>query len=152
MRLPGRPAFAPPAPSAVTNRHFAPSSQFENNHFTEMCSGSEAGSYSRLIDFVYHSTLGLSVIKKKKILRPYSQNRYPLSPLEDRCPPSPSSMVGACNKRMRTPVSGIAGEFLNTCARLYGLSPRSHLPDLNALNPLSGPQIFCLNKPRVDNP
>jgi len=31
----------------------------------EMCSGSEAGSYLRLIDFVYHSTLGLRVIKKK---------------------------------------------------------------------------------------
>ena len=30
-----------------------------------MCSGSEAGSYLRLIDFVYHSTLGLRVIKKK---------------------------------------------------------------------------------------
>jgi len=43
-----------------------PSSQFENNYFTEMSSGSEAGSYLRLIDFVYHSTLGLRVIKKKK--------------------------------------------------------------------------------------
>ena len=31
-----------------------------------MCSGSEAGSHLRLIDFVYHSTLGLRVIKKKK--------------------------------------------------------------------------------------
>jgi len=31
-----------------------------------MCSGSEAGSYLRLIDFVYHTTLGLRVIKKKK--------------------------------------------------------------------------------------
>jgi len=30
-----------------------------------MCSGSEAGSYLRLIDFMYHSTLGLRVIKKK---------------------------------------------------------------------------------------
>ena len=29
----------------------AHSSQFENNYFTEMCSGSEAGSYLRLIDF-----------------------------------------------------------------------------------------------------
>ena len=38
----------------------------KNNHSTEMCSGSEAGSYLRLIDFVYHSTLGLRVIKKKK--------------------------------------------------------------------------------------
>jgi len=36
------------------------------NYFTEMCSGSEAGSYLRLIGFVYHSTLGLRVIKKKK--------------------------------------------------------------------------------------
>jgi len=41
-------------------------SQFENNYFTEICSGSEAGSSLRLIDFVYHSTLGLRVIKKKK--------------------------------------------------------------------------------------
>ena len=32
----------------------------------EMCSGSGAGSYLRLIDFVYHSTLGLRVIKKNK--------------------------------------------------------------------------------------
>ena len=42
------------------------SSQFENNYFTEMCSGSEAGSYVTLTDFVYHQTLGLRVIKKKK--------------------------------------------------------------------------------------
>ena len=41
-------------------------SQFKNNYSTEMCSGSEEGSYLRLIDFVYHSTLGLRVIKKKK--------------------------------------------------------------------------------------
>jgi len=38
----------------------------ENNYVTEMCSGSEAGSYLRLINFAYHSTLGLRVIKKKK--------------------------------------------------------------------------------------
>jgi len=31
-----------------------------------MCSGSEAGSYLRLIDFVYHSTLGLRVIKRNR--------------------------------------------------------------------------------------
>ena len=31
-----------------------------------MCSGSKAGSYLRRIDFVYHSTLGVRVIKKKK--------------------------------------------------------------------------------------
>jgi len=42
------------------------SSQFENNYFTETCSGSEAGSYLMLIEFVYHSTLGLRVITKKK--------------------------------------------------------------------------------------
>jgi len=38
----------------------------ENNYVTEMCSGSEAGSYLRLTDFVYHSTLGSRVIKKKE--------------------------------------------------------------------------------------
>ena len=31
-----------------------------------MGSGSEAGSYLRLIDFVYHSTLGLRVMKRKE--------------------------------------------------------------------------------------
>jgi len=31
-----------------------------------MGSGSEAGSYVRLMDFVYHSTLGSRVIKKKR--------------------------------------------------------------------------------------
>ena len=36
------------------------------NYFTEMCSGSEAGSYLRLIDFVYSSTLGLRVVKKEE--------------------------------------------------------------------------------------
>jgi len=37
-----------------------------NNYFTEMCSGSEACSYLRVTDCVYHSTLGLRVIKKKE--------------------------------------------------------------------------------------
>ena len=32
---------------------------------TKMCRGSEAGTYVRLIDFVYHSTLCSRVIKKK---------------------------------------------------------------------------------------
>ena len=40
------------------------------NYYTEMCSGSEAGSYLRLIDFVYHSALGLIQIKKKKFRAP----------------------------------------------------------------------------------
>jgi hypothetical protein len=35
------------------------------DYFTEMCSGFEAGSYVRLIDFVNHSTLGLRLAKKK---------------------------------------------------------------------------------------
>ena len=41
-------------------------SQSDNNYFTEMCSGSEAGSYLRLIDFMCHSTLGLRVIKREE--------------------------------------------------------------------------------------
>ena len=43
-----------------------PGCKLENNYFTEMCSGSEAGSYLRFIVFVYYSTLGLRVIKKKR--------------------------------------------------------------------------------------
>ena len=54
----------PQHPKGRDRRHRT--SQFENNYFTEMCSGSEAGSYLRLIDFVYHSTLVLRVTKKKR--------------------------------------------------------------------------------------
>jgi len=43
MELPGRLRGA-----ARMDRY---SSQFENIYFTEMCSGSESGSYLRLIDF-----------------------------------------------------------------------------------------------------
>ena len=37
-----------------------------------MCSDSETGSYLRIIDIVYHPTLGLRVIKKKKMRHPHS--------------------------------------------------------------------------------
>jgi len=47
-----------------------------------MCSGSEAGSYLRLIDFVYHSTLGLRKIKKKK-----DAHRHAAQFLPDAFPP-----------------------------------------------------------------
>jgi hypothetical protein len=60
----------------------------ENNYFTEMCIGSEAGSHLRGIDSVDHSTLGLSVIKKisesfkrvvsrLKVLRCTHETSYP---------------------------------------------------------------------------
>ena len=39
--------------------------RFESNYSTEICSGSEAGSCVRLMYFVYHSTLGLRVIKRE---------------------------------------------------------------------------------------
>ena len=44
---------------------------FENNYFTEMCSGSKAGSYVRLIDFVYYSALVLRGIKRIKRRRQF---------------------------------------------------------------------------------
>ena len=47
-----------------------------------MCSGSEAGSYLRRIDFVYHSTLGLRVIKKKK-----KKKKEGFQPLNKAAPP-----------------------------------------------------------------
>jgi len=61
------PPLGPPAAASVTfSAHRDEGHQCENNYFTEMCSGSEAGSYLRIRDYVYHSTLGLRVIKKKK--------------------------------------------------------------------------------------
>jgi len=59
----------PPPPSSLDSGslHLASRAAWGGgNYFTEMCSGSEACSYLRLIDCVYHSTLGLRVIKKKK--------------------------------------------------------------------------------------
>jgi len=53
-------------------------------YFTEMCSGSEADSYSRLIGFVYHSTLGLGVIKKKK-KTPFRRRFPPKSHVPEFC-------------------------------------------------------------------
>jgi len=52
-----------PEPSTLSS---APQAQAQVSSNPGPCSGSEAGSYLRLIDFVYHSTLGLRVIKKKK--------------------------------------------------------------------------------------
>jgi len=54
-----------------------------------MCSGSEAGSYSRVKDFVYHSTLGLRAIKKKKLSserRALARSRRSALPREARTP------------------------------------------------------------------
>ena len=52
-----------------------------------MCSASEAGSYLRLIDFVYHSTLGLRVIKKAH--RPCQRgSRAPAPPSRSTARPS----------------------------------------------------------------
>ena len=49
-----------------------------------MCGGSGAGSYLRLIDFVYHSTLGLRVIKKRR----GAESRPASSPPAARSPPA----------------------------------------------------------------
>ena len=55
-----------PDPHPIPNLVHLMQIQFENNCFTEMCSGSEAGSYVRPIDFVCHSILGLRVMKKRR--------------------------------------------------------------------------------------
>jgi len=63
-----------------------------------MCSGSEAGSYLRLIDFVYHSTLGLRVIKKKK-----GATNSLASPLHSAHPPQDETYRGTSLIRKRPP-------------------------------------------------
>ena len=47
-------------------------STFKNNYFTEMCSGSEAGSYA---------TIGLRVIKEKKKMNSPDIRGYVTSPV-----------------------------------------------------------------------
>jgi len=47
------------------------------DYFTELCSGSEAGSCLRLIDFVYHSTEGLRVIQKKREVPVFGRDSTP---------------------------------------------------------------------------
>ena len=44
----------------------SPPTLTSHNYFTKVCSGPEKGSYSRFKDFVYHSTLVLRAMKKKK--------------------------------------------------------------------------------------
>ena len=44
-------------------------------YFRKMCSSSEAGSYVSLTDFVYHSTLGLRVLKQKRRERGFRFSR-----------------------------------------------------------------------------
>ena len=63
-----RHCWATVAGSCVKGRRHPPNSlnHLSVDHDSEMCSGSEAGSYLMLIDFVYHSTLGLRVIKKRR--------------------------------------------------------------------------------------
>ena len=61
------------------------------NHFTRMCSGSEAGSFLRLIGFVHHSTLGLRVIKKK------NNNHSIHIPIVQRSKIMEDEVVGASN-------------------------------------------------------
>ena len=64
-----------------------------------MCSGSEAGSYLRLTDFVYHSTLGLRVIKKKNTSTSHAQRGLFRSQVQ---PPQASRNV----KRKRRTIGG----------------------------------------------
>jgi hypothetical protein len=66
-----------------------------NHYLAEMSIGSEAGSYLRLLDFVYHSTLGVSVIKKKKKYRHEHDFLQGIAafPLEIR-PTAPTPWVG----------------------------------------------------------
>jgi hypothetical protein len=62
-----------------------------------MCIGSEAGSYLRLMDFVYHSTLGLRLIKEKKNKKPFNlrPKSYTLKcPIEDHPACGEHALVG----------------------------------------------------------
>ena len=50
-------------------------------HRNEMRSGSEAGSYVRLIDFAPHLTLGVGAMQKEKKTRLHLKGRPPVLPV-----------------------------------------------------------------------
>ena len=51
------------------------SSRCKNYYFAEISSGSKAGSHRKRMDFVYYTTLGSRVIKKKKKFNAFSAGR-----------------------------------------------------------------------------
>ena len=61
-----------------------------------MCSGSEAGSYSRRIDFVHHSTLGLRVKKEKKRGENMAAEDGLAAPSPDQRPTTPLLIIHIC--------------------------------------------------------
>ena len=74
-----------------------------------MCSDSEAGSHLRLTDFVYHSSLGLRVIKKTR--------RTPLERTEARAEVRAAPYMGTSLIRNRLPL----GPYSRTLPRaLWG--------------------------------
>jgi len=82
-----------------------------------MCRGSEAGSYLSLIDFLYHSTLGLRVIEKKK----------------SRAGLGGKAAVAANGSEDKSHV-GIAGVTFHS--QLHGTCPQNssiHFPDSQAM-------------------
>ena len=99
----------------------------QNQYFTEMCSGSEAGSYSRLIDFVYHSTLRLRVIKRKEhapgATRGWGFQVCQVSPLLATLSPSlPFRSGGGWGEGLQRPVS--TGSHISPTRRTY---PESYI-------------------------
>jgi len=143
-------ATRPPTPTCSPQQLLV-----NDENYSEMCSGSEAGSYSRLIDFVYHSTLGLRVIKKKEKKSRIRRARLtPASDLatackEGRCKATwkrefklPWREAGPPNQRL-TPASGLAtackeGRCKATWKREVKLPWREAGPPNQRLTPASG--------------
>ena len=82
-----------------------------------MCSGSEAGSYLRLIDFVLHSTLGLRVIKKKR-RRYHGLERGRVRERRAPTPLSDLSHVTSC-KQKENDLKGLKDFYLKAKARIW---------------------------------
>jgi len=98
------------------------SSQFEKKYFTKMCSGSEAGSYFRLIDVLYHSTLGLRVKKKRR------STRIPLWP----------KVIFAEDVLMRRQQWPIRGKKLRTKGKTLACRCRANSEHIRQSRPDSG--------------
>jgi len=67
--------------------------------FTEIRSGSKAGSYLRLIDVVYHSNLGLRVITKKREGNDHLQRSHESAGQGRKSAAPPAARIPPCEER-----------------------------------------------------
>jgi len=113
--------------------HFSPLSKTSFLGEATLCSDSEAGSYFRLTDFVYHSTLSLRVIEKTKG-RPWKHSGCP-----GMRPPPAAEEGGAPSFSMSLEWFCISLKWFSTIRRWFSISDKWQD---GPIRPSTGPRIL----------